>query len=306
MPKKYTNKQFVSKVFNMVKNEYTFKEKYINSKTKILCKHNKCGHKWKISPNNFFAGKGCPECFGTKKKTDKQFKKEVKEQVGAAYVFLEKYINNKTKLLCRHNECGYEWKINPDHFLNHKNRCPKCAGNLHKKNKQFKKEVYNQVKNSYVFLEKYINNETPILCRHNKCGYEWKIKPNNFLSQKNRCPNCNNLSHGERKIKKYLKEKNIKFKMEYKFSDLRTKNHLRFDFAIISNGKIKFLIEFDGKHHFNPNVFFGGTIAFRTGKFRDRVKTAYCYNNEIPLLRISYFREHLLEELIEEKLNNAM
>lgn len=267
-----------------------------------MCKHNTCNHEWKISPNNFLAGKGCPECYGNKRKTDNQFKKEVKSQVGEEYTFLEKYKNNKTKLLCRHNECGYEWKITPDHFLNQKNRCPQCAGNLHKKDKEFKKEVYEQVKDRYVFLEKYINNETPILCEHKECGYKWKIKPNNFLSQKNRCPNCNNLSHGERLVKKQLELNNIKYQPEYKFNDLKAKEHLRFDFAVIIKGKVELVIEYDGIQHFNPIKQFGGKKKFKLRKIRDRKKSTYCYNKKIPLLRIPYFKFDQLEELIENKL----
>lgn len=123
-----------------------------------------------------------------KRKSNEEFKNEVYGLVNKEYMFLENYINTKTKIKCRHNECGYEWEVRPDDFLRG-SRCPSCAGNKKKTNKEFVEEVEAMVGNEYMFLEEYISSKDKILCRHNKCGCEWKISPNNFLAGK-RCPNC--------------------------------------------------------------------------------------------------------------------
>ena len=55
---------------------------------------------------------------------------------------------------------------------------------------EFKKEVYNLVGNKYtVKSDTYVNARTKLLIVHNKCNYEWKVTPHNFLSGK-RCPKC--------------------------------------------------------------------------------------------------------------------
>lgn len=58
-----------------------------------------------------------------------------------------------------------------------------------KTDEEFIKEVYELVGDEYEFLEGYINNKTPISCRHNICGHMWSVRPNSFLIG-SRCPKC--------------------------------------------------------------------------------------------------------------------
>lgn len=58
-----------------------------------------------------------------------------------------------------------------------------------KTNAEFKQEVFNLVGSEYIFLDTYINNNTKIKVKHNKCGNIYETKPRNFLSGK-RCPYC--------------------------------------------------------------------------------------------------------------------
>jgi hypothetical protein len=113
--KRKTNEKFVEEIHELVKDEYIFLEKYIKSKTKILCRHNKCGHEWKVKPNQFLRGSRCPNCHQKAKKSNKQFVKEVYEFVGDEYEFLEKYKGIETKILCKHKKCNHKWKIKPKH-----------------------------------------------------------------------------------------------------------------------------------------------------------------------------------------------
>lgn len=300
MPRRKTNEEFVKEVYELVGDEYEFLEEYKGIETKILCKHKKCNHKWKIKPSDFIYRKiRCQKCYGNKKKTTKEFHKEVYNLTGREYTFFGEYKNNKTKMKYRHNKCGYEGEIRPNSFLK-KPRCPKCSNLVHKDNNYFIKEIKKLVGDKYTFLEKYKGSKTKIKCRHNECGYIWKARPDTFL-QGYRCPKCN-LSKGETKINKYLEANNVDFETEYFFNDLTIKSYLRFDFAVKKNGKLLFLIEYDGNQHFNFIHFFDKKEPFRFRKYKDRVKTAYCINNNIPLLRIPYFKKHLIEKLIDEML----
>jgi len=299
---KKSNKQFVKEIYKLVGNKYEFLEEYINNETKIKCRHNECGHIWETTPSVFLSGSRCPQCaIETKTKSHEDFTEEVYNLIENEYTFLDEYVNAKTKIKCRHNECGHIWKISPNAFLRGR-RCPVCViKETIKTNQQFIKEVYNLVKNEYTFLEPYKGSKNKIKCKHNECGYEWEVQPRNFLFG-TRCPKCNS-SKGEKRIMKYLEENNLKFKREYYFNDLTVKSYLPFDFAIKQNGRILFLIEYDGVQHFDPNNYFHKTEkSFGYGKYKDRVKTAYCINNNIPLLRIPYFKKHLIEELIDEML----
>jgi len=58
-----------------------------------------------------------------------------------------------------------------------------------KTTEEFIKEVYDSRGDEYTVLGEYINNTTKIKIRHNKCKYEYGVRPNSFLSGA-RCPEC--------------------------------------------------------------------------------------------------------------------
>lgn len=92
-------------------------------------------------------------------------------------------------------------------------------------------------------------------------------------------------SKGERIIESILKENNIFFKKQYAFKELKNKLPLHFDFGILnSNGKIEYLIEFDGEQHYNKNNSMYSEERVRL----DIKKNKYCLDNNIPLIRIPY------------------
>ena len=68
-------------------------------------------------------------------------------------------------------------------------------------------------------------------------------------------------SRGEIKIEEILQEAGLIFEEEYIFPGLRSDNGrpLRFDFAVFDDdGNIDFLIEYQGKQHYEPSSKFGG------------------------------------------------
>ena len=68
-------------------------------------------------------------------------------------------------------------------------------------------------------------------------------------------------SRGEIKIEEILKEAGLIFKEEYSFPGLNSPNGrpLRFDFAVFDDdGNLDFLIEYQGKQHYEPSSKFGG------------------------------------------------
>src|ERR1700690_3546980 len=75
------------------------------------------------------------------------------------------------------------------------------------------------------------------------------------------CPDCD-VSKGEERIAKWLEEHNYTFLREYRIKECRNILPLPFDFAIISDGKLRMLIEFDGPQHFHEMLgIYKGKLA---------------------------------------------
>jgi hypothetical protein len=72
-------------------------------------------------------------------------------------------------------------------------------------------------------------------------------------------------SRGEIKIEEILEKAGLIFKEEYMFEGLNSPNGrpLRFDFAVFDDdGNIDFLIEYQGRQHYEPTAKFGGKKGF--------------------------------------------
>lgn len=104
-------------------------------------------------------------------------------------------------------------------------------------------------------------------------------------------------SRGEIKIEEILLENSLNFKMEYSFPGLNSDNGrpLRFDFAVFDDdGKIDFLIEYQGKQHYQPSEKFGGKRGFYQQQYNDNKKRRFCLLKGIPLIEIPYTEENLI------------
>jgi very-short-patch-repair endonuclease len=122
-----TTKKFKKEVYELVEGEYTVLGEYKNNHTNILMRHEKCGHEWEANPNSFLLGSRCPECqHPSRRKTNKEFKKEVKNLHDGSYRSVSKYNGCNKKVKIKHLTCGTIWKIKPTNLLSNKNTCPKC------------------------------------------------------------------------------------------------------------------------------------------------------------------------------------
>ena len=118
------------------------------------------------------------------------------------------------------------------------------------------------------------------------CGNTIEVRGQNLKrTDENRTVSCGcyHRSIGALNILTILQENNIDFIEEYVFLDLPKS---RFDFAIIENGKITRLIEFDGEQHFHDVPSWGG---LKLQQQRDQVKNDYALSHNIPLVRIPYW-----------------
>ena len=284
---KKTDAQFKKEIYDLVGNEYTFLDSYVNNKTKLRVKHNKCGNVYKVRPNRFLRGDRCVYC-SKFKKTDAQFKKEVYGLVGDEYTFLDPYVNYHTKIRVKHNKCGNIYGVRPSDFIRG-SRCSYCVqlklvDKLTKTNQQFKQEVFNLVGNEYTFLEPYVNAQSKIKIKHNKCGNTYEVRPTDFLDHQTRCPYCNSPK-GEALITKILDMLNIKYEYQKTFSDLKDVQLLSYDFYIPSQS---ILIEYQGRQHYEPVDCFGGNDKFVVQQKHDKMKSDYAKDHGYHLIAVPY------------------
>ena len=81
-------------------------------------------------------------------------------------------------------------------------------------------------------------------------------------------------SRAERLIHEILQEYGLNYKMEYIFPDLRSENGkpLRFDFVVFDDdGNIDFLIEYQGKQHYEASSKFGGKRGLYQQQHNDNI-----------------------------------
>ena len=152
--KRKTHEEFIRDL-KKVTDEITVIGNYINSKEKIKVKCNKCGNVWFAAPSNLLNGNKCPKCYGTPKKTNEEFLKEIKDN-NYNFVPLEEYIDAKTKIKFRCNVCNHEWFARPNQILRGTG-CPKCFGTPKKTHEEFEKQFYS-INDNIILKSKYIDH----------------------------------------------------------------------------------------------------------------------------------------------------
>lgn len=225
---------------------------------------------------------------------------EVKEYIKSQEHTLlsTEYKNNKQELLIQCDRCGKIFSMRYDSFKNQGHRC-ECYSKPKILTYEYVKEYIEN--EGYTLLSKeYINNATKILvwCR-NQEHKPFGVKFNNFKDCNSRCPHCN-ISKLEKKTEEILKNNNILFNKQYSFDDCRTKRTLPFDFYL---PQWNIAIECDGKQHYLYGCFGGDLLNLMNIKYRDTIKTNYCQQNNIKLIRIPYWEINNIENILSKEFN---
>ena len=104
-------------------------------------------------------------------------------------------------------------------------------------------------------------------------------------------------SRGEIAIEEILNEAGLNFEEEYIFPELRSENGrpLRFDFVIFDDdGNVDFIIEYQGRQHYEPTSKFGGKKGFYQQQYNDNKKRRFCMALGYKLIEIPYTEENLI------------
>lgn len=108
------------------------------------------------------------------------------------------------------------------------------------------------------------------------------------------------MSRGEAIISKWLSDNNVNFISEYEFDNCRNKYKLPFDFYLPNTN---ICIEFDGSLHYIPwNKGERSIHKFEMTQRNDKIKDEYCYNNNIRLIRIPYWNQDKINDILTKLL----
>ena len=286
----------------------------IESKIIVWCKN--INHKpYKVSFGNF-KGRGknkgtrCKQCYDENRFwSNEKIINFIEDKNYKVLEILDGYgQNTKVKIWCG-NENHKPYIVTFANFKGRSNRngtrCPECS--LKKsslsKTKWTEDAIREYVENKgYVFIKiieyKYNKSKILIWCGNDDHAY-WETRFDSFYYDKYRCPQCNETK-GEKSISDVLNKYNINFKSQYKFNNCKSKRELPFDFYIPN---LNIVIEYDGIQHYEIIKYFSGLDGFITTKIHDVIKTKYCEDNNIKLIRIPYWEYDNIENILIKELN---
>ena len=122
------------------------------------------------------------------------------------------------------------------------------------------------------------------------CGNECDVDMGNLRSGKTQSCGCTH-SKQEENIIKLLTQNQIPFNYQYRFNNLQ---NVVFDFFVNN----EYIIEFDGQQHFNfTNTGWDTRDHFERTRRNDLLKNKYCFEHNIPLIRIPYNEEYTINDL---------
>lgn len=279
--------------------EYLILGDYIGTDDKIEIQHLVCGGVFKQKPYKHLYNNKCPICFG-KNPLSKQIIQERSDVLNnSEYLVLGNYVNSQTHINIKHIVCGNEFMQTPTNHLNHNRRCPYCYGNQVKTNDIYQNESNLKHDNEYKLISDYISTHDKVTLEHKLCGEQFDVIAFSHISG-SVCPKCyGKTSLGEKRISKILDDNGIVYEKYKKFNGCKYKNQLNYDFYLTD---YNICIENDGVQHYEPVEYFGGVDSYNVTVIRDNIKTKYCIDNNIQLLRIRYDED--LDECMSKLINS--
>ena len=256
------------------------------------------------TPAGHLGGRGCTAC-GILKYSDaqrfdkKKFITDSKKIHGETYDYSKidyKGSNIPVTIICpKHGAFEQSYT----HHVQRQQKCPSCM-NRDMDTKKFitrAKETHGEKYNYSNVDYKLAKGKVVIICPQHG---EFKQVAWNHLEGIG-CPGCvDHLnSTGSQKIEQWLSVNSIEFEREKTFKSLynqhKRKYKLRFDFYIPSH---ELLIEFDGRQHYLSVPLWGAEDGFKRLQENDQKKNEWAEKNSYRLLRIAYFEEDRIDEIL--------
>jgi very-short-patch-repair endonuclease len=255
------------------------------------------------------SGHGCTKCaisFRSKLKT-----KALPEFIGSVNLLHNNkfdyskviYVNRTTKVKIICPEHG-EFEQTPANHLQG-NGCYLCRNvDISIRNSMSLEEFIEKAKfvhnNKYDYSSVvYLGNKqkVKIICPEHG---EFEQVVNDHLAQHG-CRSCKK-SKGEMNINRWLTNNKFTFEIEKVFPDCKYTHNLLFDFYLPD---FNLCIEYDGEHHYKVVQYNGYSLELAQQRYdliqiKDNIKTRYCKDNNINLLRISYTEFKQIDNILSD------
>lgn len=182
--------------------------------------------------------------------------------------------------------------------------CYICAGkNRYKTKESLQHEVDKKYPNTYIIIGEYVAARRPLLVRRIQCGHEYPVSPDNLLRGKG-CPKCTiRQSSYMDMVEQYLDSHNITYVKEKRFDDCKNIRCLPFDYYIPD---INACIEVDGQFHYpndSTSKYLKGDSSYENVTKRDKIKTDYCIDHGIKLIRLPYYKSSEFSDILSKELH---
>lgn len=310
--KKKSEEQFLKEV-EVVNPNVEILSEYKGASVKVQCKCKICNNIWETTPSVLLAGRGCRKC-ATKRNAEKiqlthnEFI-ELFSKCNNPYVkIVGKYAGTDSNIECECLICGESFYTSPYRILNgakHITCAKKIAAEKRKCDYEELRQRIHKVNPNIELLGEYINFHTKMKFKC-ICGEIHEATPDHLL-RGGLCYKCGrHKSKGEDSVEDILQSIGVTYKKQYK--PILENNRLAFDFALMRNGNVYALIEYDGEGHYIPIDFAGkgkewANKNFETYQLRDSIKDQYCKDNNIPLLRIPYWDYNNIDKILSDFLD---
>jgi len=283
---------------------------YVGTDDKLKFYHRTCNEFFYMGWHSIYSGHGCSVCRGMQigEKTSLSYlRPDIAIQMSPENKFsgYELTLSSNKDILWICQNCGYNWIASVCERTRGQN-CPACSNPPKVLTDRTRLSIlFPDLCNEWDFeLNNGLLPENMFSGSNKKVWWLCKNKHSYFTSIKSRttensgCPKCNE-SKGEKRIEKFLTKNNINFISQFKFKNCKSKRELPFDFYL---NDYNIAIEYDGIFHYE-DIFYNDTKLIDV-QHRDSIKTQYCQNNNIPLLRIPYWEFNNIEEIIIKFLQN--
>lgn len=246
-----------------------------NYKVTIRCAEN---HEWEANSLDVTSGgTWCPVCARNCTLASRQNFIEIVTERGG--IVLGEYVNSKTHVRVKCNY-GHEWETPPS-SIKSGTWCPICARN----SPIYAKETFLNIiaNNKWTCLDDYVNDYTKLRM---KCenGHIWETSPGN-VKHGRLCIHCPRVeSKGERAVSLILDEIGIKYTKQWIHPLLPCR---KYDFYMNYND-INYIIEYDGRQHFENVDIFDNSMNLETRQEIDKIKTYVAYTTGYKIIRLDY------------------
>ncbi len=223
----------------------------------------------------------------SKRKTQKDFEKELLEKRNGEYKAIGKYTKLRDKILIRHIKCGYEWEPRADSILNGCSGCPKCSnykvGFKHGGNSTSIKIGLNDLWSTAPEFAKLLNNPSDgyKVGKTSRKSVEWKCpdcghtqirKVHSVTHNGLYCEMCNDgFSKPEKFMRSALLQLGLDFQMQKRFSWAQNK---KYDFYFDN-----IICEVHGLQHYEHGFQQFGARTLEEEKYNDYLKEKLAKEN---------------------------